>query len=62
MTDIFETLFSAWGDPKPEGRAAKTNASLGTEFSRKIHIRHFSGITNGNIIRLIGFTEMGAPA
>lgn len=33
MTDIFETLFSAWGNPTPEGRAVKTDASLGSDFS-----------------------------
>jgi predicted SnoaL-like aldol condensation-catalyzing enzyme len=32
MTDIFDSLFSAWGDPSPEGRAAKTDAALGPEF------------------------------
>ena len=32
MTDILETLFSAWGDPTPEGRATKTDAALGPDF------------------------------
>lgn len=32
MTDIFETLFSAWGDPSPEERATKTDAVLGPDF------------------------------
>lgn len=32
MTDILETLFSAWGDPTPEGRANKTDAALGPDF------------------------------
>jgi len=32
MTDILETLFSAWGDPSDDGRAAKTDAAIGTSF------------------------------
>jgi len=32
MTDLLETLFSAWGDPSPEERAAKTDAVLGPNF------------------------------
>ena len=32
MTDLLETLFSAWGDPSPQGRATKTDAALGPDF------------------------------
>ena len=27
-----QTLFSAWGDPSPDGRAAKTDAAIGPGF------------------------------
>ncbi|MBY6056291.1 nuclear transport factor 2 family protein [Leisingera daeponensis] len=32
MTESFHILFSAWGDPSPEGRAAKTDAASGPGF------------------------------
>ncbi|WP_264210918.1 nuclear transport factor 2 family protein [Leisingera thetidis] len=32
MTDSLHTLFAAWGDPAPEGRAAKTDAAIGPRF------------------------------
>lgn len=28
MTDCIHTLFSAWGDPSPESRAAKTDSAI----------------------------------
>lgn len=33
MTHSIETLFTAWGDPTPEGRAEKTDAALGATFT-----------------------------
>ncbi len=32
MTDIIQTLFSAWGDPSPDGRADKTDAAITSDF------------------------------
>lgn len=32
MTDCLHTLFSAWGDPSAESRAAKTDAALASDF------------------------------
>ncbi|KPD13576.1 nuclear transport factor 2 family protein [Phaeobacter sp. 11ANDIMAR09] len=32
MTTCIHTLFSAWGDPSPESRAAKTDAAIGPDF------------------------------
>ncbi|WP_146345941.1 nuclear transport factor 2 family protein [Phaeobacter marinintestinus] len=32
MTDCIHTLFSAWGDPSPDGRASKTDAAIGPDF------------------------------
>lgn len=32
MTDSLHILFSAWGDPSPETRAAKSDAALGPDF------------------------------
>lgn len=32
MTTRIHTLFSAWGDPSPETRAAKTDAAIGPNF------------------------------
>lgn len=32
MTTCIHTLFSAWGDPSPEERAAKTDAAIGPDF------------------------------
>ncbi|MCF6430769.1 MULTISPECIES: nuclear transport factor 2 family protein [unclassified Leisingera] len=32
MTDSLHTLFAAWGDPTPEGRASKTDAAIGPRF------------------------------
>ncbi|MEX0366897.1 MAG: nuclear transport factor 2 family protein [Ruegeria sp.] len=32
MTDCIHTLFAAWGDPSPEGRAEKTDAAIGPNF------------------------------
>jgi hypothetical protein len=32
MTDCFHTLFSAWGNPSPDARAAATDAAIGSEF------------------------------
>jgi len=32
MTTCLHTLFSAWGDPSPETRAAKTDAVIGHNF------------------------------
>ncbi|MFW8635820.1 nuclear transport factor 2 family protein [Cribrihabitans pelagius] len=32
MTDSLHLLFSAWGDPSPESRAAKTDAAIGPNF------------------------------
>lgn len=32
MTDCIHSLFAAWGDPSPDGRAAKTDAAIGDEF------------------------------
>jgi len=32
MTKLLETLFSAWGDPLPDGRAEKTDAAIAPDF------------------------------
>jgi hypothetical protein len=32
MTDCIHTLFSAWGDPLADGRAAKTDAAIAPDF------------------------------
>lgn len=32
MTTCIHSLFSAWGDPSPETRAAKTDAAIGPNF------------------------------
>lgn len=32
MNDLLDTLFSAWGDPSADGRAAKTDAAIGPDF------------------------------
>ena len=32
MTNLLETLFSAWGDPSHDGRAGKTDAAIGGYF------------------------------
>jgi len=32
MNDLLETLFSAWGDPSPEGRAEKSDAAITPDF------------------------------
>ena len=33
MNDLIQTLFSAWGDPLADGRAAKTDAAIGPDFT-----------------------------
>lgn len=32
MNDLLDILFSAWGDPSADGRAAKTDAAIGPNF------------------------------
>lgn len=116
MTDCLHTLFSAWGDPFAEARAAKTNAAAHPDFyysdpnapapihgrdgylahiqmfgdmapgaraevvsisehhgharatvafvmgERTQYGQYFADITDGKIIRIVGFAGMGEPA
>lgn len=72
MTDILETLFSAWGDPTPEGRAVKTDAALGSDFfyadpntpepvigkdSYLAHISQFASMMPGATAKVVAVSE-----
>ncbi|MFT7593805.1 MAG: hypothetical protein ACI8R4_001121 [Paracoccaceae bacterium] len=72
MTDLIQTLFSAWGDPLPEGRAAKTDAALGPDFfyadpntpdpvigrdAYLAYIAQFGEMMTGAIARVVAVSE-----